>query len=281
MPRAIKPKSLKKPSTDAQTPAPARHPVTSGKTTNDYVEIRLPKVRFQDSPLSPLWVILLVIFAFLLGMTTTKIQYLQGGQTTPTVQGAQKAGTEQAPGAITMDTVKQWAKDLRLDTNKFNTCVDKQTFKDQINKDLSDAIAASAEATPTFYINGTRIIGAVPYDQFKTTIDAALAGTDQGEKINVDTGHLPMLGKESAQVTMVEFSDLQCPFCLRFFQDTFPQLKKDYIDTGKIKFYYRQLPLTSLHPMAMSFANAAECANDQGRFWDMHDKIFTEQEGQI
>lgn len=246
------------------------------KSPNEYVEIRFPKVRFQDSPLSPLWVILLIVFAFLLGMTTTKIQYLQqGGTTTQTGQaGAVNPGAQ----TITVDTVKQWAKDIRLDSNKFNSCIDESTYDDRINKDVTDAIAASAEATPTFYVNGTRIVGAVPYDEFKTTLDGLLAGNEPaGEKFTVEVGGLPKLGRDNAPITMVEFSDLQCPFCLRFFKDTFPQLKKDYIDTGKVQFYFRHLPLTQLHPMAMSFANAAECANDQGKFWEMHDKIYNEQ----
>lgn len=249
------------------------------KKQDDYVEIRLPKFRFQDSPLSPLWVILLVIFAFLLGMTTTKIQYLQlQGKSTSGDKGTQTAGGNNQQQAITIDTVKQWAKDLRLDSNKFNQCIDKETYKDKINKDISDAITASAEATPTFYINDKRIVGAVPFAQIKTELDAALSNVIQENTVSVDPGHLPFLGKDSAPVTMIEFSDLQCPFCLRFFKDTLPQIKKEYIDTGKVKFYYRQLPLVQLHPMAMSFANATECANEQGKFWEMHDKIFTEQE---
>lgn len=246
------------------------------KKANDYVEIRLPKFRFQDSPLSPLWVILLVAFAFLLGMTTTKIQYLQqGGIPTNTQDTQTKNGQQQE---ITINSVKQWAKDIRLDSNKFNQCVSDEKYKDRINKDISDAITASAEATPTFYVNGTRIVGAVPFDQFKTTLDAMLAGNEtEGEKFTVETGGLPKLGKDDAPITMIEFSDLQCPFCLRFFTETFPKIKKEYIDTGKVKFYFRHLPLVQLHPMAMPFAHATECANEQGKFWEMHDKIEEEQ----
>lgn len=246
------------------------------KKANDYVEIRLPKFRFQDSPLSPLWVILLIAFAFLLGMTTTKIQYLQqGGIPTNTQDTQTKNGQQQE---ITIDSVNQWAKDIRLDSNKFNQCISDEKYKDRINKDISDAITASAEATPTFYVNGTRIVGAVPFDQFKTTLDAMLAGNEtEGEKFTVETGGLPKLGKDDAPITMIEFSDLQCPFCLRFFTETFPKIKKEYIDTGKVKFYFRHLPLVQLHPMAMPFAHATECANEQGKFWEMHDKIEEEQ----
>jgi protein-disulfide isomerase len=86
-------------------------------------------------------------------------------------------------------------------------------------------------------------------------------------------GHLPADGKDNAKVTIVEFSDFQCPFCGRFYKDTLPQLRKDYIDSGKVKLYFRHFPL-DFHPQAKPLAIAAECANDQGKFWQMHDTIF-------
>lgn len=94
----------------------------------------------------------------------------------------------------------------------------------------------------------------------------------------VGNGHLPILGKSNAPVTIVEFSDLQCLFCRRFWKDTLPQLKKDYIDKGLVKLVYRQFPLPAeLHPAARDLSEAAECANDQNKFWDFHDKAFSEQ----
>jgi len=99
-----------------------------------------------------------------------------------------------------------------------------------------------------------------------------------GAKVDVDSGHLPILGDKNAKVTIVEFSDFQCPFCRRFWKETLPQIEKDYIDTGKVQFAYRHFPLTAIHPAAVPAAQASECANEQGRFWQMHDKIFDEQE---
>lgn len=94
----------------------------------------------------------------------------------------------------------------------------------------------------------------------------------------VGNGHLPPLGKNDAKVTIVEFSDLQCLFCRKFWKDTLPQLKKDYIDRGLVKLVYRQFPLpVSLHPAARDLSEASECANDQGKFWEFHDKAFEEQ----
>ena len=89
----------------------------------------------------------------------------------------------------------------------------------------------------------------------------------------------PVLGKDNAPVTIIEFSDYQCPFCRRFYVDTLPQLKKEYIDTGKVKLIFRDFPL-SFHPGAQPAAEAAECADDQGKYWEMHDKIFEEQSKQ-
>jgi len=80
-------------------------------------------------------------------------------------------------------------------------------------------------------------------------------------------------GNEDAPVTIVEFSDFQCPFCSRFYSQTLPQLKENYIDTGKVKLIYRDFPL-SFHPEAQGAAEAGECASDQGKFWEFHDYIF-------
>ncbi|MBS3150821.1 DsbA family protein [Candidatus Woesearchaeota archaeon] len=87
----------------------------------------------------------------------------------------------------------------------------------------------------------------------------------------------PVLGNKNAPLTIVEFSDFQCSFCARFRQQTFDQIKKEYVDAGKVKFVYRDFPLSSIHPMAQKAAEAAECADDQGKFWEYHDVIFEKQ----
>ncbi len=80
-------------------------------------------------------------------------------------------------------------------------------------------------------------------------------------------------GSADAPVTIIEFSDFQCSFCARFFSQTLPQLQTNYIDTGKVKFVFRDFPL-GFHAEAQKAAEAAECAGDQGKFWEMHDKLF-------
>ena len=98
----------------------------------------------------------------------------------------------------------------------------------------------------------------------------------QPNKQQIDLDDDPVLGDKDAPVTIVSFEDYQCPFCKRAFDQTFPQLKSEYIDTGKVKLVYRDYPL-SFHPQAQSAAEASECANDQGEFWDYHDALFNNQ----
>ena len=87
----------------------------------------------------------------------------------------------------------------------------------------------------------------------------------------------PFLGKENAPVTIVEFSDFQCPFCERFYTQTLSQIENEYIKTGKVKLVYRDFPL-GFHQYAQKAAEAAECADEQGKFWEFHNKIFENQQ---
>ncbi len=99
---------------------------------------------------------------------------------------------------------------------------------------------------------------------------SAAGGTYQGSA---------MLGQASAPVTIVEYSDFQCPYCKRFHDDAFQQIKTQYLDTGKAKLVYKEFPLTSLHPFAQSAAEAAECVLQQGndRFWKFEELDFANQ----
>lgn len=87
----------------------------------------------------------------------------------------------------------------------------------------------------------------------------------------------PQLGSADAPVVIVEFSDFQCSFCKRFWEQTLPQLKKAYVETGKVRFVYRDFPL-AFHQHAQLAAEATECADEQGAYWKMHDYLFEKQE---
>jgi len=86
----------------------------------------------------------------------------------------------------------------------------------------------------------------------------------------------PVQGSNDAKITIIEFSDFQCPFCKRAFDVVMPELKEKYVDTGKVKHVYRDYPLP-FHQNGIPAAIAAECANEQGKFWDYHDILFTKQ----
>jgi protein-disulfide isomerase len=169
----------------------------------DHYNLRIPRLNFKDGSLNLYLVLVLVIFAFLLGMLTNKVLYLED----QVKKGANANTAEQANG---QDTLPE-------------------------------------QAAPP-------------------------------QVVDVESGHLPILGNKDAKVTIVAFSDLQCPFCKRYLDETHEQLKETYIDTGKAKFAFRHYPLTSIHPNAQIASEASECANEQGKFWEYHDKVFAEQE---
>lgn len=82
----------------------------------------------------------------------------------------------------------------------------------------------------------------------------------------------PVMGRPDAPLTLVEFTDLQCPYCNRFTTTSFEQIKKTYIDPGKVRFVSRDLPL-EFHPQAMPAARASHCAGDQGKFWELRNTL--------
>ena len=114
-----------------------------------------------------------------------------------------------------------------------------------------------------------------------TTAGVNDLGNTAPPTVNIDMKKLvdddPYLGKNDAPVTIVEFSDYQCPYCGRFYTETLPQIKSQYIDTGKVKLVFRDFPL-SFHPEALPAATAANCADEQGKYWEFHNKVFENQQ---
>lgn len=102
----------------------------------------------------------------------------------------------------------------------------------------------------------------------------AVLGAEQIAKL-AETGQVK--GNKDAKVTIVEFSDFECPFCSRYSTETFPQIDKTYIQTGKVRYVFHNFPLP-MHANAQKAAEAAECAGAQGKFWEAHDKLFANQE---
>jgi protein-disulfide isomerase len=106
------------------------------------------------------------------------------------------------------------------------------------------------------------------------TLRAPRAGAERppDEKVRVDLTGVQVLGRADAPLTLVEFTDLECPFCRTFHVGTFERIKREYIDTGKIRFVSRDFPL-DFHPNARPAAQAVRCAGEQGKFWEMRHHV--------
>jgi protein-disulfide isomerase len=85
-------------------------------------------------------------------------------------------------------------------------------------------------------------------------------------------------GRPDAKLVFVEFSDFQCPFCGRYTRETLPQIEREYVETGKIRYVFRHFPLERLHPLALRASEAGDCAHQQGKFWPMHTRLFGNQQ---
>jgi protein-disulfide isomerase len=243
--------------------------MTDENDKNEYFEIRIPKLVKGGFPL--LLVLFLMLLSYFAGLMTSRLY--------ATYQESQRVSDATA-------AFKQYAKQIKLDRNAFNECLDSGKYAQPVKTDMDAGTSLGVTGTPSFFINGRFIVGALDYSVFKTLIDQELSGNrtplpeeeaSGAAKIDVAKGHLPILGKDSAKVAIVEFSDFQCPFCESFFTNTYPQLKKDYLDTGKAQLAFRHYPLTSIHPNSEKAHQAAECANEQGKFWEYHDLLFKQQ----
>ena len=189
------------------------------------------------------------------------------------------------------DAIKKGAEEVGLDTDAFNTCIDNEDPLETIKQDYYDGSELEFRELPGFVVDGYLINKGASAGELTTIIDALLQKKETGSLpdtvITVTPSPTPdtdfedesvtTLGSPDAPVTIVEFSDFQCPYCERFYTQTFSQLKENYIDTGKVRFVFKDFPL-SFHEKAMPAALAAECAGEQGKYWDMHDKLFGEQQ---
>jgi protein-disulfide isomerase len=217
------------------------------------------------------------------------------------------------PSKLSEADLKQHAVELSLNTVQFNSCVDTHKLQSTIDTDVREGEEAGVNGTPAFYINGRMLSGAQPFDAFKKIIDQELtkaqakiaSGTsksriyvemtkenkkdapaakpeDEEDKedtktvFKVPVGSSPVLGSPTALVTIIEFSDFQCPFCSRV-EPTLKGLRDKYGD--KVRLVWKNEPLP-FHPAAGPAAEAAmEVRAEKGDkgFWDVHDKFFGDQ----
>jgi len=106
----------------------------------------------------------------------------------------------------------------------------------------------------------------------KLSAPAPSAGPSVGTELSLRGAQIK--GARDARVILVEFSDFQCPFCARYATSTYAEIVRDYVDTGRVRYAFINSPIDSLHPAAFKQHLAAACAADQGRFWEMHDRLF-------
>jgi len=110
-------------------------------------------------------------------------------------------------------------------------------------------------------------------EQIKAALNEQKARTTPVYDISGD----PAMGAANAKLTVIELSDFQCPYCLQYFKTIYPQVMDGYVKTGKIRYVFADFPGESTHPNALKAAEAGHCANEQGKFWEMHDQLFTRQ----
>lgn len=191
------------------------------------------------------------------------------------------------------------ADQIGLDTEAFSDCLTSGRHDEAVQANVDEALGLGLTGTPAFYIDGYPVRGAQPFDLFEYAVGLAEEGAlqdaytqDQGqeqvqatapppqanEPVNVPIDNaVYTVGDPNAPVVIVEYTDFQCPFCSRHFQETFPQLLADYVDSGQVYYVFKDFPLTSIHPQAVVAAEAARCANDQDSYLAMHDMLFARQ----
>ncbi len=226
-----------------------------------------------------LFLLAFFIVSYSLGIVTERNNKLTSG-------GSAAAGAQAGSGSsFNVTGFKKVAANLKLDTKKFNSCLDSGKYKDAVQKDLDEGVALGVNGTPSFIINGVGLVGAQPLTVFKDALNGvpiksgpeatASAGLVDGRKVtqSISMDNVRVKGDKNAPYTIIEYSDFQCPYCARFYEESYKQIDTEYIKTGKAKLVFKDFPL-SIHPSAPKAAEAARCAQEQGKFWEMHDKLF-------
>lgn len=165
------------------------------------------------------------------------------------------------------------ARSLNLAANTFISCLDDERQAAAVQASVEQGAALGVQGTPHFFLNGNGINGAQPIDFFIYAADVL----DDG-RITVTEGDAFVLGDRNAPVTIVEYTDFQCPYCFRHFSQTFPQIREQFIETGVVRYVFKDFPLTNIHPQAVLAAEAARCAGEQDAYLEMHHALFAGQQ---
>ncbi len=214
--------------------------------------------------------------------------------------------------ALDRPNLEKFAQEIGLNMNQFKGDLDSGKWKKKVDDEMAEGNKIGARGTPSFFVNGKPFVGAQPFEAFKAKIDEEIKNADalikKGTSVakvydtlmkdaksevaaapagpapgappedktvyKVDVGNAPSLGPKGAPVTIVAFSDFQCPFCSRVVP-TMKQIEDKY--KGKVRVAFKNYPLP-FHDKAQLAAEAAMAAHEQGKFWEMHDKLFANQQ---
>jgi protein-disulfide isomerase len=214
--------------------------------------------------------------------------------------------------ALSDDSYAKWATESGVDMPKFKAGLAAHKWADKVEKDHADAKTAGVNGTPAFFINGVSLSGAQPFEKFKAVIDQELgkaqakiaAGTpkdkiyvtmstenkkapapaeDDGEEKEdsktvwkVPVGKSPIQGSDKALVTIIEFSDFQCPYCKKV-EDSLKKVKADYGDKVRLVWKHEPLPFHPRAEPAAELTNEARAEKGDKGFWEAHDRLFDSQ----
>jgi protein-disulfide isomerase len=179
-----------------------------------------------------------------------------------------------------------YAKSLGLDLVAFQQALDNRTYRPVVERDLAEAAGLGVTTTPTFFVNGRRLVGPQGYASLGAVIESLLAGIPPDKRVQpeivaagpaqqIDLARAPARGPATAPISLVEFSDFECPYCA----ETAPvvrQLLLVYPTQVRFAFKHYPLPMHKESPLAHE---ASLAAGDQGKFWEMHDLLFAETAG--
>lgn len=160
------------------------------------------------------------------------------------------------------------ADELALDADAFADCVSSGKFDADLQANVSQAQDLGITGFPHFIIEGQPLSGVEP--------NALAIALSLPLNVPVETGAFA-IGDPNAPITLIEYTDYQCPFCTRHFEETWPQLKENFVDSGDVYYVFKDFPLISIHPQAVKAGEAARCAGEQDAYLAMHDVLFAQQ----
>ena len=212
--------------------------------------------------------------------------------------------TQSAWGSVadTGPGLEELAEEVGADLAEYQECVESGRTVELVNERVAEGQALGLTATPSFQIVNNQtgetfnIVGSQPLEVFTEALDAVVAGGAPPTTASPEPPPLPYWvseeglmpdpdrpgytmggdafnGNPEASLVVIEVSDFQCPFCERHTLETQPAIDEAYVDTGRVMWVFKHLPL-AIHPQAQDAAVAAECAGDQQAFWPMHDLLF-------